>query len=173
MRRESSRVAVLEKGGEANSGNDSGVRCCNMRGRLRGPLAQGTGEVGQDTRGAAGDVEVAEAFEMSKEEDWLNYEDNQCPRCGYQWESKVSRPKECPRCKQRLDFGPRCATGTKPWASLGEIKRAVRGPLPRGLRKRVRDAQRRIDNLTARIIEVEGRIDWVEKKLRKMGDFFE
>jgi len=26
-----------------------------------------------------------------------------CPRCGYEWEPKIHRPKECPRCKQRLD----------------------------------------------------------------------
>ena len=27
-----------------------------------------------------------------------------CPRCGYEWESKVPNPKECPRCKVRLDY---------------------------------------------------------------------
>lgn len=27
-----------------------------------------------------------------------------CSRCGYQWESKVPNPKECPRCKSRLDY---------------------------------------------------------------------
>ena len=29
-----------------------------------------------------------------------------CPRCGYEWESKVPSPKECPRCKVRLDYVP-------------------------------------------------------------------
>ena len=28
-----------------------------------------------------------------------------CPRCGYKWEAKIPKPKECPRCKGRLDFG--------------------------------------------------------------------
>ena len=23
--------------------------------------------------------------------------------CAYQWESRVQKPKECPRCKSRLD----------------------------------------------------------------------
>ncbi len=27
-----------------------------------------------------------------------------CPRCGYEWESKIPKPKECPRCKGRLDY---------------------------------------------------------------------
>ena len=26
-----------------------------------------------------------------------------CPKCGYDWNSKVERPKACPRCKTRLD----------------------------------------------------------------------
>lgn len=29
-----------------------------------------------------------------------------CPRCGYGWESKIPNPKECPRCKGRLDYTP-------------------------------------------------------------------
>ncbi|MEW6221709.1 MAG: hypothetical protein AB1476_00085 [Candidatus Hadarchaeota archaeon] len=29
-----------------------------------------------------------------------------CPRCDYQWEPKVPNPKECPRCKVRLDYVP-------------------------------------------------------------------
>lgn len=29
-----------------------------------------------------------------------------CPRCGYEWETKIPRPKECPRCKARLDYEP-------------------------------------------------------------------
>jgi len=29
-----------------------------------------------------------------------------CPRCGYEWESKIPDPKECPRCKGRLDYTP-------------------------------------------------------------------
>ena len=26
-----------------------------------------------------------------------------CWRCGYQWDSRKKQPKECPRCKARLD----------------------------------------------------------------------
>ena len=29
-----------------------------------------------------------------------------CSRCGYEWESKIPQPKECPRCKGRLDYQP-------------------------------------------------------------------
>jgi len=25
-----------------------------------------------------------------------------CPKCGYEWESRVKEPKECPECKTRL-----------------------------------------------------------------------
>ncbi len=52
-----------------------------------------------------------------------------CSRCGYEWESKVPQPKECPRCKGRLDYRPvetsRIRTGKK------EIeKKIVRFKLP-------------------------------------------
>jgi predicted Zn-ribbon and HTH transcriptional regulator len=26
-----------------------------------------------------------------------------CKRCGYEWEARKEEPKECPRCKARLD----------------------------------------------------------------------
>jgi predicted Zn-ribbon and HTH transcriptional regulator len=26
-----------------------------------------------------------------------------CPKCNYGWETRVSKPKACPRCKTRLD----------------------------------------------------------------------
>jgi len=28
-----------------------------------------------------------------------------CIKCEYKWETRVSNPKECPRCKSRLDLG--------------------------------------------------------------------
>ncbi len=27
-----------------------------------------------------------------------------CPKCDYEWESRVEEPKACPRCKSRLDY---------------------------------------------------------------------
>ena len=27
-----------------------------------------------------------------------------CEKCSYQWSSRVKEPKECPRCKIRLDY---------------------------------------------------------------------
>lgn len=27
-----------------------------------------------------------------------------CPKCNYQWKPRVENPKECPRCKSRLDY---------------------------------------------------------------------
>lgn len=26
-----------------------------------------------------------------------------CPKCGHEWRERVDEPKECPRCKARLD----------------------------------------------------------------------
>jgi predicted Zn-ribbon and HTH transcriptional regulator len=26
-----------------------------------------------------------------------------CYRCSYEWETRINNPKECPRCKSRLD----------------------------------------------------------------------
>jgi len=28
-----------------------------------------------------------------------------CPKCGYEWKAITARPKVCPRCKTRLDYG--------------------------------------------------------------------
>ena len=28
----------------------------------------------------------------------------QCPYCKHEWEARVDNPKECPRCKNRLDY---------------------------------------------------------------------
>jgi len=30
--------------------------------------------------------------------------EKRCGRCEYEWESKKENPKECPRCKARLDI---------------------------------------------------------------------
>ena len=27
-----------------------------------------------------------------------------CWKCGYEWDSRIESPKECPRCKTRLDY---------------------------------------------------------------------
>ena len=27
-----------------------------------------------------------------------------CPKCHYGWETRVNKPKACPRCKTRLDI---------------------------------------------------------------------
>lgn len=32
---------------------------------------------------------------------------NHCKKCLYNWESRVEKPKACPRCKTRLDFIPK------------------------------------------------------------------
>ncbi|GAI23741.1 unnamed protein product [marine sediment metagenome] len=81
---------MLEKGGEVNSENNSGRgwATCRVRDRLRDPQAQGTGEVGWDTQGAAGEAEAAEEAEMVQGKDRLNHEENQVPpvrlRVGFQ-----------------------------------------------------------------------------------------
>lgn len=52
-----------------------------------------------------------------------------CPRCGYGWESKVSNPKECPRCKGRLDYAPRMAVGA-PSLNEREVSKVTPSRLP-------------------------------------------
>jgi len=29
---------------------------------------------------------------------------SKCPYCGYVWTPRVANPKECPRCKRRIDY---------------------------------------------------------------------
>ncbi len=57
-----------------------------------------------------------------------------CPRCGYEWKPKISQPKECPRCKGRMDYhgalgvpriikkgGEKEMTSKLPWATVAVI----------------------------------------------------
>lgn len=56
-----------------------------------------------------------------------------CPRCGYEWKSKIPQPKECPRCKGRMDYigavgapkikkgGEKEMTSKLPWATVAVI----------------------------------------------------
>lgn len=56
-----------------------------------------------------------------------------CPRCGYEWKPKISQPKECPRCKGRMDYlgtvgAPKIKKGGEkemasklPWATVTVI----------------------------------------------------
>jgi uncharacterized paraquat-inducible protein A len=51
----------------------------------------------------------------------------QCPRCQYQWEPRVPDPKECPRCKARLDKGtlPPQSTAKPPSGGCGGEERGL------------------------------------------------
>jgi hypothetical protein len=53
-----------------------------------------------------------------------------CPRCGYEWEPKIPQPKECPRCKGRLDYrvGPVGAPRIK--MEKKEVRKKMTGKLP-------------------------------------------
>ncbi len=46
-----------------------------------------------------------------------------CPRCGYEWKPRVPSPKECPRCKARLDF----QTSPLPRALIKKEKEVMKG----------------------------------------------
>ena len=37
-----------------------------------------------------------------KKEDNMPY--IKCPHCGYEWDSRIKKPKKCPRCARRLDW---------------------------------------------------------------------
>jgi len=57
-----------------------------------------------------------------------------CPRCGYEWKPKIPQPKECPRCKGRMDYlgavgapriikkgGEKEMTSKLPWATVSVV----------------------------------------------------
>lgn len=52
-----------------------------------------------------------------------------CPKCGYEWESKVPNPKECPRCKGRLDYVPGPVGAPKVWKKK-EVEKMMTRRLP-------------------------------------------
>lgn len=52
-----------------------------------------------------------------------------CPRCSYEWESKVPQPKECPRCKGRMDYQPRMMLRA-PSLEKREVRKAMASKLP-------------------------------------------
>ena len=51
-----------------------------------------------------------------------------CPRCGYEWESKIPQPKECPRCKGRLDYGSVGASRVR--TEKKEVQKEMTSKLP-------------------------------------------
>lgn len=53
-----------------------------------------------------------------------------CPRCGYDWEPKVPSPKECPRCKARLDYAPRHVGAPRIGMKKKEVKKEMTSRLP-------------------------------------------
>jgi len=52
-----------------------------------------------------------------------------CPKCGYEWDSKVPNPKECPRCKIRLDYVPGPVGAPKVWKKK-EVEKMMTRKLP-------------------------------------------
>jgi ssRNA-specific RNase YbeY (16S rRNA maturation enzyme) len=52
-----------------------------------------------------------------------------CPRCEYVWEPKVPNPKECPRCKVRLDYVPG-PVGAPKLKIEREVKKEMSSRLP-------------------------------------------
>jgi DNA-directed RNA polymerase subunit RPC12/RpoP len=46
-----------------------------------------------------------------------------CSRCGYEWTPKVPSPKECPRCKVRLDYKVQAPPGTPVEKKMEVVKR--------------------------------------------------
>jgi hypothetical protein len=61
--------------------------------------------------------------------DFHNYNRMKCPRCEYEWESKVPQPKECPRCKGRLDYWPGPVGAPKVWKKK-EVRKEMTSKLP-------------------------------------------
>jgi hypothetical protein len=52
-----------------------------------------------------------------------------CPRCGYEWKPKIFKPKECPRCKARLDYTPGLVGAPKIGKKGGEKDMTSKLPL--------------------------------------------
>lgn len=52
-----------------------------------------------------------------------------CSRCGYEWRPKVPSPKECPRCKTRLDYKTPTPPGT-PVEKKMEVSKGMPSKLP-------------------------------------------
>ncbi len=53
-----------------------------------------------------------------------------CPRCAYDWDPKVPNPKECPRCKARLDYEPGPVGAPKIGKKGGVKEMASKNKLP-------------------------------------------
>jgi hypothetical protein len=53
-----------------------------------------------------------------------------CPKCGYEWEPKIPNPKECPRCKGRLDYTPGPVGAPKVWKKKEVGKEMTSRKLP-------------------------------------------
>ena len=53
-----------------------------------------------------------------------------CPRCGYGWTPRTHQPKECPRCKGRMDYRPYPFVGRPSFKIIKEVKKLTTGKLP-------------------------------------------
>ncbi|MEM0358480.1 MAG: hypothetical protein QXG22_00495 [Candidatus Hadarchaeales archaeon] len=53
-----------------------------------------------------------------------------CPRCGYEWKPKVPNPKECPRCKVRLDYKPHTTLPQGAPQKIKEVREGMARKLP-------------------------------------------
>jgi hypothetical protein len=59
----------------------------------------------------------------------LTVRDLKCPRCEYEWKPKIIKPKECPRCKARLDYTPGSVGAPKIGKKGGEKEMTSKLPL--------------------------------------------
>ena len=55
-----------------------------------------------------------------------------CPRCGYEWKPRVPNPRECPRCKVRLDYPPKRLRAPTPPPEIKrkEVRKGMSQKLP-------------------------------------------
>jgi rubredoxin len=53
-----------------------------------------------------------------------------CPSCGYEWKPRVPNPKECPRCKTRMDYVPGVVGAPSLKVERREVRKAMAQRLP-------------------------------------------
>lgn len=60
-----------------------------------------------------------------------------CPRCGYEWKPRVPNPRECPRCKARLDYPSKRLRAPAPIPEVKEIKEIKRKEVRKGMSQKL------------------------------------
>jgi hypothetical protein len=94
----------------------------------------------------------------------------ECPKCKYKWEPRTKKPKECPRCKARLDYKPITKVQDKEKVNVDEILSELRGkPVEKQISEESEDTIQPPIPVIKTLTTEQKINNWITEKLRQKG----